>query len=488
MQSVHNSITPEMATNSKRLSNYLVSLPTPKNYIFIEKLYRFQPVYHKLVNAWLLNDSGVKCLEAASYEEAAAKFEGALALWPTNTLFKKNLAGTYNILGLKYDKLRNYKDALSSYENAVKLWPLKQNYKRNLANIRGHIARDQKEYDVAIKHYEEALSYAVDNVVIIKNLAVVHYELGCSYFAAKRYLDAEKRLEKAVALDNSNNRYKAALANTRGYIAKQVKRYEEAIGYYHEAISCNIDVEVIKKNLVIAYYEYGMLNFNSKDYDDALECFFAVRKYSNNKLNLNPQIGACYVALGDQDAANKEYYMAVNNYLRALEWKASKEQLKTHFGKAYHGIGAERFSSEKYSEALYYTSKAYKRLPENEAIRDLLQNCYNKYYVNVNTQLKKGNVVSLLKRMNPLAMKIAIYKPIPVNLEVDDHGVPIAVRGLNKHAAESYLALNLLVSMHEGILINVAIPVAMLRLAEQIVEHIDSTDKQNIASKWWEIV
>jgi tetratricopeptide (TPR) repeat protein len=162
--------------------------------------------------------------------------------------------------------------------------------------------QENKNFDEAIRCYQEAIRLNPDYAAAHNNLGVLLKDL-------KRYDEAEVNYRKAIELNPS---LPEAYSNL-GILLKNLKRYEEAEVNYRKAIEVNPDYAT-------AYYGLGYLLNNLKRYEEAeVNYRKAIELNEASPSGGNPDYASAYYNLGNLLRDLKRYEEAEVNYRKAIE-------------------------------------------------------------------------------------------------------------------------------------------------------------------------
>jgi tetratricopeptide (TPR) repeat protein len=140
---------------------------------------------------------GMAYLNRGMLEEAAAQFEKAIALDPTDH------KGYYN-LGLVYHQKGDLTKALEYFKRSVTLNPKSVKAHYNLATI----YLQQRDWDLAIGHYFKVTE-------LDPEIAMAHYNLGMAYAMQGKLIPAVSAWQKVLQLDPHNQMAKNNLARAK---------------------------------------------------------------------------------------------------------------------------------------------------------------------------------------------------------------------------------------------------------------------------------
>lgn len=121
---------------------------------------------------------------------------------------------------------------------------------------------DQGKYSEAIVEYEKALK-------IDPNSALVHYEMGLTYFEQKEYKKSIKHMD--IVLKNKSKAYQTAAYITKGSSLDNLGRQEEAIKLFKKGIKKGEDHFLLHFNLGLTYYKMGDIENAEKSIINAIQ-------------------------------------------------------------------------------------------------------------------------------------------------------------------------------------------------------------------------
>lgn len=161
------------------------------------------------------NDIGLSYYRANDLDKAAENFMKALELEP---VFVPSITN----LGLVRHQQRRLKEATNLYRLALRLSEGKEaDIQYNLANV----LREQKIYDEARQHYNEAIKLKSD-------FPAAHNGLGATLYCLERLDDAEKEIRTAISLKPD---YALAYYHL-GLVETAKKNYDEAVKAYKNSL------------------------------------------------------------------------------------------------------------------------------------------------------------------------------------------------------------------------------------------------------------
>jgi tetratricopeptide (TPR) repeat protein len=136
---------------------------------------------------------------------------------------------------------------------------VKQNEKIKGINAKLTEARDLEKAG----NYDQAIAILQDATTSDPSKDLVWAYLGDAYVGAKKYPDAVTAFEKAVALKQDSALYHNALANAYNKAGQP----DKAIAEYNQV------VQMDPTNAATAYFNIGIVNYNTNKPDDAITAF-----------------------------------------------------------------------------------------------------------------------------------------------------------------------------------------------------------------------
>jgi tetratricopeptide (TPR) repeat protein len=223
---------------------------------------------------------------------------------------------------------------------------------------------------------------------------------GNCLYKLNRQEEAIKSFDKALELMPN---CVGAIYN-KGFIEYNSKQYKEALKLFKEAISKIEPIDSNIKKYYYLYYSKGLCEYQLENYESALNSFIKSNELKENDYLILDNIGRCYDKLKDYVkaieyfinsflASKSKYYIALYNQAMSLikiknkKFEAKKlfdsiiEDYNSDFGPAYYGLGLYFVSLDEKLIALDYFDKATALAP------DLLD-----------AYLRKGNCYHRLKR------------------------------------------------------------------------------------------
>ncbi|MBI3414993.1 MAG: tetratricopeptide repeat protein [Verrucomicrobia bacterium] len=165
----------------------------------------------------------------------------------------------------------------------------------------------------------------------------------------------------------------------------QLKKYDEAIAIYEQAVSQHGEDEDIHYNLGIAYARKGNVEAAIKHYEEALRILPDYAEAHNNLGNLLASRRRFDEASGHFQTALKispDYASAHNNFGTALRLQGKTNEAREHFaeavrlspeyGEAHFNYGTILLSAGQYEEAVKQLSEAVRLKPDFKPAEDAL--------------------------------------------------------------------------------------------------------------------
>jgi serine/threonine protein kinase/tetratricopeptide (TPR) repeat protein len=230
-----------------------------------------------------------------------------------------------------YDSAGRTADAEAAYRKAVALRPDSwEGY-----NYFGLFLDDHQRYDEAIAQLRHAIELTPDNAPLYFNLGAVYIDAG----DPKRYPDAEKMLQKSIALEPSYRAY----ANL-GYLYIQERKFADAAAGVEKALQINDKDYLVWGNLMLAYEGLG----DSKKAAEARDRESALLE---QVVRDTPRDAVAQANLGLLYAKKKLREKAISRIQSALVLSPEDPNVLEAVGEAYEELGDR-------SQALQYIEKS----------------------------------------------------------------------------------------------------------------------------------
>ncbi len=188
----------------------------------------------------------------------------------------------------------------------------------------------QKKYQQSLKEYSRVEKHFQDDP---ESLAIIHLEMGWTYYAAGNYRGAVKYLKKAIGnakLKEYPREYFDSL-EMLSFSCEAIGDTTEAIRYFNEAIQVAVD-EHLKMPL---FFEVGKILFVQQKYLEAKSYLEKVIEFPNTSAEQMYRQTAIYY-LGFIALFEKDYPTAIRFFNRYIEEAGEKkERAPGYFGLAH---------------------------------------------------------------------------------------------------------------------------------------------------------
>ena len=305
-----------------------------------------------------LNELGQKYLNEGKLEESLKKFEEASKNcekgFENEEIYKKNYSAVKSLIlnkeGIELFSKDNFNESLKKFEESYKLSPdekFKEDIKNNMSEVYFGLyqkfmkEKNLKEADLVL---DKAISTCSNNYSkkkifldaknsssFMENLILgqsnfdnKNYEIALKYFE-----DAEKKINDNEILKMINNN-KAECYNQIGIKLYNEKKFDEALNFYSNAIKfCSNDYP--KKNIFEENYnlvnnkkeEKNAINlYKEKKFEEALKIFDNILKNAKNEeeiKSINLSKALCLQNLGIKKISEKKISEGVNYLNEALQ-------------------------------------------------------------------------------------------------------------------------------------------------------------------------
>ncbi|HVO70511.1 MAG TPA: tetratricopeptide repeat protein [Aggregatilineaceae bacterium] len=261
---------------------------------------------------------------------------------------------------------------------------------------RGTVYLTQREYDLAVADYAQAVRFFPKN-------GALHDNLGKAYLDARRYTEAQAELEQAIKLGwelpNTYNRlgiacdklgdyayaavsYMQGLAiepgygilyNNQGVMFDHLGIFDQAIIMYGQAIQADPYLATAYVNRGIAYYKQDNFSAALADYSRAIEinpylaqayvergAYYADVNYDfeaaladyNRAIDLDPADSSAYSSRGVTYSRYGQLFEARADLLKAIELDPTNREAHFGLGTMYGRFGEYALAADAYSRAI----------------------------------------------------------------------------------------------------------------------------------------
>ena len=211
------------------------------------------------------------------YPEAAAEYQLALGLEPTNEEAATGLALASEHEGKIAEAEKAYQQAIQAHPNS-----------RYSYNLFGTFNKRRNEYDKALQMYAKVIQIAPDWYGTYVNIGSIYYEMG-------QYDKAIEPLKKSIAIRPSYPGYVNLGAAYFG-----LGKFDDAAKAYQEAIKLDPQQQLTWGNLGAALYYGGKRDQAAAPHHKAIELALADVKVNPRDAELLSSLAGYYSMLGDR--------------------------------------------------------------------------------------------------------------------------------------------------------------------------------------------
>lgn len=305
--------------------------------------------------------------------------------------FYKNRSQIYKLFGLIYNKKGDYQKAIKYLRKAEKLSPKDYQLFYQLGYSYEHLSL----IDEAIKAYNKCIRFN-------RNFSKVYIGLTRIYIKKKDYEKAEKML--TTAEDKGEKNLGEIIKKLQAYknIKKadelfDKKKYKSALDRYSEAANilksaeiyinmanCSVALnklddalqflsksEQIDPNNYIIYQQRASIY---KEKKDNINYKKAVAKLEKLKAS-NPEI---WLSIGYANELNGDFKEAEKSYRKALKIDKKNKKARLQLANLLYNIAVKKFNAEKLDDAISYSKKCLKIMPDYSPANEVIQSVQRK--------------------------------------------------------------------------------------------------------------
>ncbi|SHJ73249.1 tetratricopeptide repeat protein [Pseudozobellia thermophila] len=169
--------------------------------------------------------------------------------------------------------------------------------------------------------------------------------------------EVKERIDSVYFLSKKSNvEWGVAIANYQyGVLERQKGNYDEALAFFDKYLEYH-ETKKSQKDIANGLYQKAIVLDDKGDYDKSSKIYYSILKIYE-ELNDPYSIATIQNALGDLLKKNNKLDEAMENYAKALETFTDLDA-KGDMANAYYNIGGTHKERKNYSEALEYLNKA----------------------------------------------------------------------------------------------------------------------------------
>ncbi|MEC4892001.1 MAG: tetratricopeptide repeat-containing serine protease family protein [Oscillatoria sp. PMC 1051.18] len=306
--------------------------------------------------AWL--NYGNKLWRLEQYDEAILAFDRAIALNP-------QLYQAWYAKGLTLRFQKRYREAVIAFEQAIA--QSKQEFAPAWRG-KGQALIGLNAYQEALKSFQAAIAISPDDFALHALRGEVLQELKRNQEAISAYTQAIKIKPHPWVYYNRGTVYssqgdnQAAIADfaralelkpdyAAAYNNRGNARFE--MGDERTAIADYTQAIRVESNYTAAYYNRGNAYFNLENYQSAIADY-------TKAIELAPNLALAYLSRGAALTERKDYQGAIADYTKVIELKPSKSDL----AKAYYNRGVTRYEMGETRAAIADYTAALQLMPD----------------------------------------------------------------------------------------------------------------------------
>ncbi len=291
-------------------------------------------------------------LSVAAYTQVRVWRDNITLFQQTVEVTTANDVGEFN-LGIALKRAGRLDEAREHFAEAVRL---RENYVNAYIYL-GLIAYEQRHYDEAVKHYNDALQYASGH----PNQGDAENNLGGALFAQGKYDEAIVHCQRAVQLDpdNADDRYNLGNAlRSANRLDEAVQQFKEALRLSPNQIESRAALDQIGKTTSARPAEPLPKLGSAEEYFARGNTLAEQRKYADAEahyteaLRLKPDYVDARINLGNAQAVQGKLRDAAEQFRNALKLRPDSADGWINLGNVLGEIGELDGSIEAYGKAL----------------------------------------------------------------------------------------------------------------------------------------
>ena len=281
------------------------------------------------------------------------------------------LGGIYQNMGLLNNRLQKLPEALKFFNKGLDiLLRLPKKNKKKYSDIAsiyiniGQIYQAFSEFDIALKHYKEALMYCKKsdyhkgNISVLENIGNIASSKG-KYDEALTY--HKKALDRLLNLHGKEHLDTAKGYSIIGNDFYKKGDYKKALEFYNKTLAIyNIKLKEDHDFIATSYIDIGNIHLKNKEFETALE-------YYNKALKISIKVfgegqleeSKLYEKIGNLFLETQTYDEALEYYQKGLQIIKNKYNTNHIFtANFYFNIGTIHYKNKDYNLALEHFDKA----------------------------------------------------------------------------------------------------------------------------------
>lgn len=269
---------PEVYATKKKGNIYVVN----QEYDKAERVYRkclnlIDRIGSNALKQEIYNNLGLikdRCLQ---YYDAVVYYQEALNYCYINNEFTIKDKINYNI-GLTYYNMEDYEKSLDTLQRLLDDEVEKSSYYYKSKMIQGVIFYKLKKTTIAIDIFYNLLNDKdLDSDLIFR----IYNNIALCYIDEKKYIEAEKFLDKAIERADEERRFKHEVLGDKGSLYFELERYEEAKDFLNKSVEISEEIGNYKyqlEGLKLLYKIY----FEEKDESEQEKILIRILNVAND--------------------------------------------------------------------------------------------------------------------------------------------------------------------------------------------------------------